>query len=355
MRISAAVPSADEVDSLVGADLYGKGIQPVWLDVENTGDDPVRVALWSLDNDYFSPLEVAWGIRRRFSKTGRADMERWFHENQMPRRIPPGERRSGFVFTHVDEGTKGFNVDVYSGTRSYNFTFFVPLPGFRADYMDVDFGSLYSDDEIEAIDLDTLRTRLEGYDCCSTDESGNLTGDPFNVVFVSTGIGLRRALLRSDWQETAAGSPETELARMHRFRDRAPDATFHKERPDGSERKELRLWQAPMRIGDKFVWLGQVSYEMSGAIGFRFFEEYQIDPDVDDARMFLMQNFWYGQSLEAMGIAAGVPPASIAEPARNFLGDAWFTDGKRVVMVVSDEPVGMDEMRFLDWEWLDGN
>ena len=61
LKVTAAVPTAEETEALTGLDLYGSGIQPVWLRVANGQDRPVRVALRSIEDEYFSPMEVAWG------------------------------------------------------------------------------------------------------------------------------------------------------------------------------------------------------------------------------------------------------------------------------------------------------
>jgi hypothetical protein len=349
VRVTAAVPSAEETEAILGLDLYSQGIQPVSLIVTNLGEKSARVALVSVDEEYFSPLEVAWQNRKPYSKEGRVAMERWFYENQMPRRIPAGETRSGFVLTHLTRGTKGFNVDVYTADESYNFTFFIPIPGFRADFMDVDFNNLYSQDELQLLDAESLRQAIANLPCCSTDQSGSAVGDPFNVIFVGSGLALRRAFLRGNWQETAAGSPDTALARTHRYRGRQPDGTFHKSRPDGSERKELRVWLAPMLVDDEQVWFGQVSYDMRGEAAATSSEEYRIDPDIDDARMFIMQNFWYSQSLARMGLVTGGAVSTIDAPQVNFSGSEYFTDGLRVVLFVSEKPVALDDTILLKW------
>jgi hypothetical protein len=349
VRVAAAVPDAEETRNLIGVDLYAKGIQPVWLQVTNLGEASVYAALHSIDDEYFSPLEVAWKFRGWFSKQGRADMERWFYENQMPRRIPPGETRSGFVFTHIAKGSKAFNFDAYSSGRSFNFTFVVPMPGFFADYMEVDFEAVYDEDEIRVVDLNGLREALITYPCCSTNESGE-AGDPINVVVVAQERALGLALLRADWEETPANDPETAVARTHRHLGRRPDGTFHKARPDGSERKELRLWLAPLLLGEQKVWVGQVSYELQRATGKQGFKNYRIDPEIDNARLYLLQNFWYTQSLAALGYVGGVPPATFDAPSRNFADARYFTDGKRVVLFLSETPVAMDETDVLPWE-----
>ena len=35
-----------------------------------------------------TPIEVAWKYRKRFARNSREDMERWFVENALPRRVP---------------------------------------------------------------------------------------------------------------------------------------------------------------------------------------------------------------------------------------------------------------------------
>lgn len=350
IEITAAVPTAQEAVEFLGIDLYARGIQPVWLSVSNHRETHVRIAHSSIDANYFAPLEVSWYFRKQFSKSSRITLDRWFVDNALPRHVPAGESRSGFVFTHVATGTKGFNVDVYSSMSAVSFTFFVPLPGFKPDYMDVDFRGLYADDEVFRGDLDDLRTQLGDMICCTLDESGEQEGDPLNVVIVGTPEAVRRSLLRGDWQETEANSPETELARTHHYKGRSPDGTFHKARPDGRERKELRLWLAPMLINDETVWLGHISYDMSGALVTRDLSAYKIDPDVDDARMFLLQNFWYKQSLRSFAMATGGPAAAMDSPGTNFHGSEYFTDGLRAVLMVSEDPIGMDETQILFWE-----
>ena len=352
VRVSAAVPTADEVISFTGLDLYAQGIQPVWLEIENEQSHPVRLALYSIDDEYYSPMEVAWYFRKGYSREGKAAMERWLYENGMPRVIPPGETRTGLVFTHLVEGTKGFNVDAFTSNASFNFTFFVPMEGFRPDYMDVSFTDLYQSEELRTVDMQGLRAILSGYDCCSTDETESAIGDPMNIAIVATPVALRRALLRSQWQETKSGSNAASLARKHHFDGRIPDGTFHKARPDGSERKELRIWLSSIRVGDVPVWLAQASYDISATNRDRSFRDYQIDPDVDDARLFVLQSFWYSQSLAAFALGEGIPAATIDAPKQNFAGGNWFTDGKRAVLFIVEKPVGMDETEILDWEQI---
>ena len=125
-----------------------------------------------------------------------------------------------------------------------------------------------------------------------------------------------------------------------------------KSRPDGSERKELRVWLAPVLVEGERVWLGQVSYDMGGEAAASSSEDYHIDPDIDDARMFILQNLWYSQSLARMGLVPGGLVSTIDEPRVNFSGSEYFTDGARVVLFVSETPVALDEIILLDWEGI---
>lgn len=353
-RVTAAVPDAAETGELFGLPLYDQGVQPVWLEIRNTGSKLLRLSIWSVDSDYYSPLEVAWMNRDGYAKGDQAAMERWFHENGIERRIPAGESRAGFVFTHFRPGTKGFNVDLISADlRSFSFTFFVPMPGFTADYMTVDFENLHSEDEIVELDVDGLRTALENIPCCSTDDAGTGAGPPFNVALVGSGLAVRRALLRANWQETELEDAQTQMARRQRYRGRTPDGTFVKTRADGGEHKELRLWLTPMRVGKEQVWLGQVGIVLlqstdSGNI-------YRTSPDIDATSRYLIQDFWYSQSLQRVGFVKAYERTPTGARRQTFSGGRYFTSGLRGVLWLSETPVGLDEVINLNWENLTGD
>jgi len=351
LRVSAAVPDAVETAELFGLSLYEKGVQPVWIEVENKSTSMLRLSIWSIDSDYYSPLEVAWMNRKGYSSEGQAAMERSLYDAAIDRRIPPGEKRSGFVFTHLKPGTKGFNVDLISGElRSHTFTFFVPIPGFIADYMAVDFKRLYDDDEIVELDLDTLRPALEQAEYYASDMSGTLQGLPLNIAVVATPLALRRALLRANWQETELGSDFAGATREQHYAGRPPDGTFIKTRADGTERKVLSLWLMPMRVGQEPVWLGQTVT----AVGIRgnAAEISLVSPDIDTPYIYLMQNFWYSQSLKRIGFVRAGEAVSSAAPAEAFGGWSYYSNGMRGVLWLSEDPVGLDEVRNLNWEQM---
>ncbi len=349
VTVRVAVPDAAETQSLFGLPLYKQNVQPVWLKIENKGTGPVRLAIWSIDPDYFSPLEVAWMNRGGYDKDGKAAMEQWFYENGISRRVEPGKTQSGFVFTNLKPGTKGFNVDVFSSDTAFSFTFFVPMPGFTPDYMQVDMQNLYADSEITNLSsVGAIRQAVESLPSYTTDSSASMQGGPFNVVLVGTGMAVRRAILRAGWLETEAGSSETNAARRQHYRGRPPDGVFHKVRADGSERRELRLWLTPMTASDDKLWVGQVTGDLSDTT--KDPGDYLPDPDIDNTRGYLFQNFWYSQSVTQVAFAKGAEASTADNQSESFSGASFFTDGLRAVLWISEDPVGLDDATLLPWE-----
>ena len=363
LRVTAAVPDAAETKALAGLDLYEQGIQPIWLKVENASPTPARVATHSIDKDYFSPIEVAYKNRKKFSRQGYEDMQRWFHNNGLERRIPPGESRSGLVFTNLKPGTKGFNLDIFSNRRATSFTFFLPLPGFTADYTRVDFDNLYPQNQIRQLDETSLKTVLEQeFPCCTTDDSGELNGGPINLVLVGTPLAVRRSLLRGEWQETSADQKLAAQSREHLYRGRQPDTVFYLKRADGNERLQVNLWLAPLRVGSDSVWVGQVFYrshdrplieyvrEGERLKDSKFFTRFvgeNVSADIDSAQRFILQQFWYSHSVLKAGYVAGAGVCPLENPCSTFDGVGYFTDGERVVMFLSETPVALDDGRII--------
>ncbi len=343
VRVSAAVPGREETTAIFGVALYDQGIQPVWLEIENNGPTQVRYAPVSTDRYYFSPFEVAYKNRGGFSDEGRLEMERHFDDLAMPRYIDPGESRSGFVFTHADSGAKGFNVDVFSSGASFHFTFLLRVPGFVPDYANIDFDSIYATDKLTVYNIDDLYNAIKNLTCCSSDDSGDGTGAAINIVLVGAGQELLRALLRSDWIETAASEavdkdPDILFGRRQ-------DAIFRYESFAGDSYYELRLWLAPMLYGKDRIWTGQVRHFFSrGRLIMR------ADPDADHARNFALQNLLYGQALEMLAWVSGTEIVPVESFWANPVRPAFFTDGHRIVLWLSGDPRSVLDVVTLDWD-----
>ncbi|MCJ7557229.1 MAG: LssY C-terminal domain-containing protein [Gammaproteobacteria bacterium] len=343
IRVSAAVPGHQETESLFGIDLYDQGIQPIWLEIENTGDTPARYAPVGTDPYYFSPLEVAYKNRSGLSDKGRSELERRLDTMAMPRYIEAGETRSGFVYTHAALGAKGFNVDVFGSSGSHNFTFLLRVPGFVPDYANFDAASIYSADQIIKFKGDEVVGALRDLPCCSTDQNKDKAGEPINIVLIGSGSELLRALLRSGWIETS----ETEAADQERqfLFGRSQDAMFKYESFGGDSNYEIRFWLAPMMSDQNRVWVGQIRHFYSRGGAFP-----RLDADVDNARDFAIQKFLYGQALRALGWLSGkevIPADSLWD---RLLNTQYFTDGFRIVLWLSAEPYSVSEIDVKNWD-----
>lgn len=57
----------------------------------------------------------------------------------------------------------------------------------------------------------------------------------------------------------------------------------------------------------------------------------------------------YAQSVAAYGYVGGVGMAPYNAPRGNLAGDPYFTDGLRIVVFVSKEPVDISEIEFMNF------
>lgn len=350
VSVSASVPGQDEAEAIFGVPLYKRGIQPVWLEISNQSANRIRFTPSSLDRYYFSPLEVSYMHRKGMSKTAREEMDRYFYNSAMPRQIPAGETRSGYVFTHLRPGTKSFNVDVFSMGVDQNFAFFITVPGFVPDHAKVDFDALYSESEQVDYDLAGLRLALKNTKLLSTNRSGQQAGLPVNIVIVGEGLDVLKALLRAGWYESPSVRDADQLEKAQYLYGRLPDAVFRIQRDSKQDRNELYLWMSPMQIEGKNVWLAQSKH----FIGQRTQLEQvilgaRIDPDLNDGRDFFLQNLWYAQSLEKLGWLNTSQPISIDERRKDFNGSEYFADGYTIIAWLTGDPTSLLETQRVGW------
>ena len=365
VRVSAAVPSAEETRRIFGKNLYKKGIQPVWVRIENRRDEQIAFLPVGLDPHYYSPLEVA-NLDRSETADAANLVDEFFIEQGMNLIVLPGESRSGFIFTNLDEGTKAFNVDVRgSGEFFETFTFFVPVPGLRIDHYDVDWRGLWPQDAWQDLSAQALMERIEQAPCCVTDKSGKDTGDPLNLVLIGWPAEVYTAFIRAGWDETETVTGASAWKTLKSFLsggayryspvsslyvfDRPQDVAFQWIRDNIHERNHLRLWLSHYTFEGTPVWLGQISRDIGVRFTRKTITTHKIDPDVDETREYLLENLAYSQSLKAFGYVGGVGEVPIDAPRGNLTGDPWFTDGYRLVLWVSAEPVPVPQIGVLGW------
>jgi len=363
VRVTTAVPTALETIQIFGVGLYTKNIQPVWVQIENLGDETLWFLPTGVDEAYFTPIETSYRQQNRIPILDWA-LNRDYYAMRMSIHIEPGDVRSGYIFTRVDQGTKSFNVDVFGNEEYFRVSFFVPVPGLKLDHYKVEWEDLYAKEEIRDVDIDGLIVELEALPCCVTDKKGKNQGDPLNLVIVGELKDVYYAFMRAGWDETEtvyggslwktmrsafAGSEYrySPVSALYVY-GRSQDTALQKARGRVNQRNHLRLWMTPMRYEGKPVWIGQISRDIGVRLTWKTITTHKIDPQVDETREYLVEDLAYAQSVAALGYVAGVGAASFDEPRGNLTGDPYFTDGLRIVIFVSAEPVAVDEIKLID-------
>jgi len=368
VRVTVSALSPSESKAVFGVEMALYGVQPVWLDIENGDTVPLFYLRAGTDPEWFSTYETYWLNRFRAPRAANRRMEDRFYQLQFENPIMPGGRNTGFVFTRLDEGVKALDLDVVGlGTVAYSFTFALEVPGFRSDFSRVDFARLYPPDSLVSVEsYDELQHALEQLPCCAGNRAGDARGDPLNVVLVGSRANMFPALMRRGWYPTEQTyhAAVWRTIRSFVFRSRyryspvSPLYVFGRrqdiagQKPRGSIqlRNHARFWLTPIRFRGEPVWIGQISRD----IGVRFVlgfppTTHKIDPDVDEARMGLVQDLAYSQALARFALVKGVGEAPRDDPRTNLTGDPYFTDGLRAVLFFESRPRPLDAIEYLDW------
>jgi len=314
---------------------------------------------------------VARKVKGKFNSKGEQAIDRMFVSRAMPINVPEGERTSGFVFTNRDLGVKVINVDLLGGGKSWQTSFLVDVPGIKLDVEKVNFSGLYEAHEYQQLDREGLREWLAEQPCCTANEDSSNSGDPVNFVLVGNSQLLLSAMVQRGWDVTErihGGSiwkttKSFLLGSSYRYSPvsslytlgRPQDLALQKARGNIHHRNHLRLWQAPVLCDGEPVWLGQISRDIGVRFTFKSptLTTHKIDPDVDEARDYLLQDMIFSQRLAEFGYVRSMPPKSIAEPGHNLTGDPFITDGLRLVMFFHSPMTPMHEVKDLRWEIAD--
>lgn len=366
VRVSAAVLSDQEADRHFGSRLGRNAVQPVWVEIQNGRKEELLVMPIAVDPDYFSPSEAAWRSRRLFERRSREKMS-FFTERQLPMFVPPKSEVSGFIFANRDPGMKAFTVRLIGDRESHDFQFHQFVPGLRMDIENarptLDLVAANSTD----LTLLELREYLEDLPQAALGGDRKTDGDPLNIVVVGEKSLVLATLARRGWDVTETIYPgsvvRTVMASLFKSNyrtspvsplylfDRRQDFALQKTRGNVDERNHLRLWLAPVTFEGEPVWAGQISRDIGVKLSTRTVVTHKIDPELDDARSFFMQDLLSSGSTGAVGFVSGVGVSGGESLRRNFTHDPFYTDGLRLVMVLSEEATGIDEVDWLDWEW----
>ncbi len=389
--VRASVLANWDSERFFGVPMARRGIQPLWLEITNNGEQPYRLRLASLDPNYYPPLEASminhFRIGKRLMAFGvlawlflpfmillpfkivaawkaNRRMDAYFHKHSLGwGRIPPGVTVHGFVFTSLDEGTKQFSVKLIGPAGAKDFAFSIPIPGLKVDYAHRPF-----EDQVKAMamvecDEAELRKRLEAMPRSTTNARGTVEGDPLNLAVIGEfdtvlrGFGARWdeteiITLKSCWRTFKAFS----LGSSYRYSpvsalfvdSRCQDFALQRARQTINQRLHLRLWLTPLPFQSQPVWIGQISRD----IGVRFTPKtwnlttHKVDPDVDDARDYLLDELLGSGRVALVGYVRGAEAAGRNAPRHNLTGDPYFTDGLRAVVMFADTPTNPT---FVNW------
>ena len=366
VTLTVAILTARESQQFFGVPLESKGIQPVWLKVDNRNDYVVYIVPRSTDPNYYSAYEAAYVNHHPFSRQSNEAMDDFFRRSRIRLQVPAHQTNSGFLFTNLSQGTKFVNIEVVHDEGAIREGFFFQLPNGAFDYEEsrLDFSQM----PVRPLTLKALRDTIETLPCCTTDASGTQHGDPVNFVLIGSDDDILGALTRQGWDATHAFGAATAWATFRAylsannyryapisplyFYGRHQDIAMQKARSTINQRNHLRLWKAPYSYEGKSIWVGQISRDIGVrfAINAPLFVTHAIEPDLDDARSYLIQDLLASDYLHAFGWLKGVGRAPPDHPRINLTGDPYFTDGLRAVMVISSKPASEGEIELLDWD-----
>ena len=373
VTVTVAVPTIAEAEAIYGVELKRKFIQPVWIEIKNEGTATYWFLPSGMDPNYFSPSEAAFAFHSG-SKEANRQIDEKFQKLQFLNPVRPDSTVSGFLLTNLDEGFKAVDIDLISREEVKSFSFILSDPDFKADYKMVDFNTLYAADEITHIEEDEeLRRELEKLPCCTSNAKGDAYGDPLNLVLIGEFSDIVPALVRRNWHGTEIIWSEalkrtiksflqgeryrySPISPLHVY-GRKQDVGWQKARGTINERNHMRFWLSPIRFRGQKVFVGQISRD----IGVKFtlksptISTHVIDPDVDEARRYFVEDMAYSQALARHGYVNGVGVVSRQEPRVNLVGDPFYTDGLRAVLFFDHRPFTLAEIGLIEWEKPSGH
>ena len=368
VTVSVAALTEKEARDALGVDLAGAGIQPVWVKVANRESIGFMILPIVIDHEYFSPMEAAWQAHGWLSGGTNARIDAHFRALHLPRWVGPGETVSGFVFTNLDEGYKYVNVELIGSSvqQVRRFTLLANVPDLNADYLQLKGEKFYDRSELRDLDERAFRAWVEQLPCCVLGGDRKTAGDPLNVVFVGERPAVFLALARRGWNATESTTVESALhiaessvfGSRYRYGPVSPlyvfgrhqDVAFQKARSSVNQRTHMRLWIAPVKVNGTTVWVGQISRDIGVRLTSKTITTHKIDPEVDETRWYLIQDMYYSHSLSRHAHAKGVGAATIDSPRFNYTGDPYWTDGLRLVMWLSADPVNFQQVEAVQWE-----
>jgi len=347
VKLNAAVLSSGDSQRMFGANINAAGVQPVWIEVENTTGQMLWLLRSGTDPDLFSPLEVAWSFHTSFANETNAQLDDHFHSLSFQNPIAPGTKQSGVIFTNPHQQSRLLNIDILGQGQLFPFTLFLTVPDDQTDNHAIALDNVYQLIEAATDDYqntDTFRARLEQLPCCASSADGNAAGDPLNVILVGNFADIVTALVRRGFRNS-----ELEFDNAQRLYGRPPDLVGRKSAMGGMPANWVRVWVAPFRNQGETVFVAQAGRRLGWRLKEVENEDLMLNPNVDEVRNLLIQDMLYSNGLSKIAFVSGVGPTSPGELRGSLGGASYHTDGQRAVLFLVTRPLSLSDVQILDW------
>jgi hypothetical protein len=383
VSVSVSILTDEQAQRHFGADLARRELQAIWISVRNDSDRRLWFIRTVLDPDFYSAEEAALLLERDVPRDARPRLHQFLRDESIRALLLPRSVTDGFVFLPRVEGGRYVDIRLHGDAyveadttgdgsaglpRELRFGFALALPDGDFDYEKLDPERTYAGQSLPNLDLAGLRAALEQLPCCAADEEGPGEGDPLNLVLVGGASDVLNSLSRSGWSFThritlrtvqreigAAIADDSYLvapvSSLYVF-GRKQDVALQRARRSIARRNHLRLWLAPFKFENQSVWVGQVSRDIGIKVTPRSptLTTHIIDPEVDATREYLMHSLIAQGFIDRFGFVKGSAAATREQPRYNLTGDPYFSDGLRLVVILTPEPVAPDQIRSLLWE-----
>ncbi|MET0066233.1 MAG: LssY C-terminal domain-containing protein [Candidatus Thiodiazotropha sp.] len=368
MTVHIAIPTDEEASRYFGVSMSGHDIQPIWMHIKNASQRDYWLMPFSIDPNYYSADEAAFMTGAQLSPDKQRRNRKLFRQNALPFFVPAGSSQEGFIYASYKRGGRFVDVRFSSSRHAVRMRFAVLLPTESFDYENSSLRELYNQvEELPDLSVDKLQTHLERMACCTSNADGDRTGDPLNLVIVGTGKELISALSGSGWDFTESITVDSirrmigaaieekafltaPVSSLYAFT-RPQDIALQRGRSTINQRNHMRLWLAPFRCEGSPVWVGQVSRD----IGVKLttlsptLTTHVIDPVVDEAREYTFHSLLHHDAVSKFAFARGVGVATEENPGYNLTADPFITDGMRLVVWLTREPVPAHMAEDLGW------
>lgn len=382
VTVSVAMLTDEQASNHFGVNFRLLGLQALWIRVENRSERRYWFIRNAVDRDFYSPDEAALVLHQGAPRKSSDALRQYLRDEAVRVLVHPDTIVEGYLYLPRVEGGRYVDVrlaaDAYHAAEHHEqayeeiaelrFGFPVRLPDGEFDYERLDAEHTYAGMDLPDLDEDGLRAALRELPCCAMNESGTEQGDPLNLVMVGAANEVLTALSRSGWSFThrlslrtvrrmlgaaigGDGYPVAPVSNLYVF-DRAHDFALQRARATIARRNHLRAWLAPFTFNGMQVWVGQVSRDIGVKLtaSAPSLTTHIIDPEVDLTREYLLHSLLAEGLVSRFGFISGAKEATLDAPAYNLTGDPYFSDGKRLVVMLSTHPRPYYKVRSLMWE-----